>query len=257
MDGVYRAPAGHLTHAAAPERAEAIASGWGRPTVDMNVNLFALSGPDGLTLVDAGTGPFWGAELGLARVAMMEAGLRPEDVRRVLLTHAHGDHVLGLLAGEAAYFPEAEVLISQAELAFYTDEAIRASLDAAHRGPFATVEKLVAAYGERLKGFASGPVLPGVEAIPMPGHTMGHTGYLVGEGEERLLLWGDLVHAPALQLADPGICFNYDTDPMLGAQSRRAILKRAADEGWVVSGGHMDGFLRLEQGEGGLRLVSA
>ncbi len=257
MDGVYKAPAEHLTHAVAPERAEAIARGWGRPTVDMNVNLFALSGPDGLVLVDAGTGPFWGPEFGLARAAMIEAGFQPEDVGRVLLTHAHGDHALGLLVGEAAYFPEAEVLIPQDELAYYTDEAIKASLDSAHRGPFATVQKLMAAYGTRLRGFAPGPVLPHVEAISLPGHTMGHTGYLIGEGETKLLLWGDLLHSPALQLADPDICFIYDVDPALGTQSRRAMLERAAAQGWVVSGGHIDGFIRLEQAEGALRLISA
>lgn len=255
IDGIYAAPVEHLAHVTSEARREAAVRGWGRPTVDMDVNMFTLAGPDGLTLIDAGTGPFWGPGLGKARAAMAQAGLVPGDVRRVLLTHIHGDHALGLLDGEGRYFPDAEIFAPAGDLAFFTDPAIRDGVPAHRRGGFDVAARIIAAYGERVKPLEAGPVLPGVEAIALPGHTPGHTGYLIGEGAERLMLWGDLVHKPDLQFADPDLCFIYDADAAAGAVSRHGLLRRAAREGWVVSGGHISGFIRIGEEEGLFRAL--
>lgn len=245
VDGVYRAPIGHLAHAVSDAVRDAAVAAWSAPTIDMDVNLFALSGPDGITLVDAGTGPFWGPELGLGRAALAEAGIRPGDVRRVLLTHLHGDHALGLFDEAGPFFPQAEVFAPEPDLAFFTNTALKETVPAYRRGGFDIAVRLLATYSDRVTRIGEGPVLPEIEAIAMPGHTPGHFGYLIGEGTERLALWGDLVHAPALQLADPDFCFIYDADSATGAASRRTMLARAADEGWIVSGGHISGFMRV------------
>lgn len=257
VDGVYKAPVEHLAHVHSEARRDAAVAGWGRPTVDMDVNLFALAGPDGLTLVDAGTGPFWGPGLGHGRRAMADAGIDPAEVRRVLITHLHGDHALGLFEGAERFFPEAEVFVPTDDLAFFTDAAAKESVPAYRRGGFDITARLLDIYGDRVRRIGQGPVLPGVEAIAMPGHTPGHTGYLIGEGPERLVLWGDLFHTPELQLTDPDLCFIYDADAAEGARSRRAILARAAGEGWTASGGHVSGFVRVEKASGTFRFVPA
>ncbi|MCX8996683.1 MBL fold metallo-hydrolase [Rhizobiaceae bacterium BDR2-2] len=246
IDGVYKAPVAHLAHAQSDARRDAAVEAWGRPTVDMDVNFFALAGPDGLMLVDAGTGPFWGPGLGHGRTAMAQAGIAPADVRRVLLTHLHGDHALGLFEETEPFFPEAEIFVPAVDLAFFTDLAAKETVPAIRRGGFDIAARLLDLYGDRVTRIGEGPVLPEIEAIAMPGHTPGHSGYLVGTGPERLVLWGDLFHTPDLQLADPDICFIYDADAALGAHSRRAILRRAAREGWSASGGHVSGFVRVE-----------
>ena len=256
IDGIYRAPVDALTHARNTAVRDAALVDWPSSTVDMDVNFFVLGGPDGITLVDSGTGPFWGAEFGHGRAALTAAGINPGDVRRVLITHLHGDHALGLFDGEERYFPEAEIIVPKADLAFFTDLAIKESVPSYRRGGFDVARRLLAAYGDRVKETGEGPLLPGIEAIAMPGHTPGHCGYLIGEGNDRLVLWGDLIHAPAFQLADPDFCFIYDADIAEGAASRRRILARAAAEGWIASGGHVSGFVHVEEENAGFRFVS-
>lgn len=247
IDGVYQAPIEHLAHASSEAAREAAIAAWGGPTVDMDVNLFLLKGLDGVTLIDAGTGPFWGPQLGLGRAALAEAGVHPDDVVRVLITHLHGDHALGLFGDDGAYFPRAEIVVPKPDLDFFGDGALKETVPTYRRGGFDIAARLLATYGERVRAVTEGPVLPQIEAIAMPGHTPGHFGYLIGEGSEKLILWGDLVHAPALQLDDPDFCLIYDADAAMGAASRRSIFARAANESWVASGGHVSGFVRVER----------
>lgn len=247
VDGVYQAPIEHLSHATSQAARDAAVAAWGKPTVDMDVNLFVLKGPDGISLVDAGTGPFWGPQLGLGREALAAAGIQPADVVRVLLTHLHGDHALGLFGETGRYFPNADVHAPKPDLDFFGNAALKATVPAYRSGGFDIAARLLATYGDRVKPVEEGPVLRGIEAIAMPGHTPGHFGYLIGEGDGRLLLWGDLVHVPSLQLADPDVCFIYDADPAAGAASRRSIFTRASREHWVASGGHVSGFVQVER----------
>ncbi|MBB4006514.1 AidB family quorum-quenching N-acyl homoserine lactonase [Allorhizobium taibaishanense] len=257
IDGVYRAPIDHLHHASSPALRDGAVAASQVPTIDMDVNFFVLSGPDGITLVDAGTGPHWGPELGLGWAALETAGVGRSDVRRVLITHLHGDHALGLFGEAGRYFPEAEIIVPEADLAFFTDAALKETVPTYRRGGFEIAARLVETYGDRVRAMPEGPVADGIEMVSMPGHSPGHSGYLIGEGAEKLLLWGDLVHAPGLQLDDPDFCFIYDSDAAQGAASRRRIFVRASEEGWIASGGHVTGFVRMEKAGTRWRFVPA
>lgn len=257
IDGVYKAPKEHLHHATSEARRDAAIAACETPTIDMDVNLFALAGPDGVMLVDAGTGPFWGPELGLGRAALEAAGISRGDVKRVLVTHLHGDHALGLFGDDGRYFPEAEIVVPEADLAFFTRTELKETVPTYRRGGFDIAARLFDVYADRVTPVAEGPVLPGIKLVSMPGHTPGHSGYLVGEGNEKLILWGDLVHAPSLQLDDPDFCFIYDADAPSGAASRRRIFARTVQEGWVASGGHVSGFVRMEQAGSVWRFIEA
>ncbi|WP_449257154.1 AidB family quorum-quenching N-acyl homoserine lactonase [Bosea sp. (in: a-proteobacteria)] len=255
LDGIFEAPSEVIVHQAGPTaRAEAIAR-FGQPRISIAVNCFALRDAGGVTLVDAGTGPSWGAALGHAPQAMAEAGIRPEDVERILITHLHGDHALGLFDGERPRFPGAEIVVPQADLGYYGDEAKRAATPESKRGAFDIAASLRRLYAGRIRAAAPGPVLPGVALIPLPGHSFGHSGYLVGDGDRSLLLWGDALHLGALQAADPAIGMVYDLDADQAARSRRDILERAAAAGWTVSGGHITGFRQVRRQGDGYALV--
>ncbi|MFD1745748.1 MBL fold metallo-hydrolase [Rhizobium helianthi] len=247
IDGVYKAPKEHLHHAARLDKRDAAVAACDTPTIDMDVNFFVLSVPDGIMLVDAGTGPYWGPELGLGRAALKAAGISRSDVKRVLVTHLHGDHALGLFGDEGRYFPDAEIVVPEADLAFFTRTELKETVPANRRGGFDIAARLLEVYADRVTPVAEGPVLPGIELVSMPGHTPGHSGYLIGEANDKLVIWGDLVHAPSMQLDDPDFCFIYDADAALGAESRRRIFARAFEEGWVASGGHVSGFVRVER----------
>lgn len=256
-DGVFEASSDVFTHTAGAEARRGAIAAWGEPTFRIGVNCFALRGPDGLMLVDAGTGTSWGEAYGHARAALAAAGLSPDAVRRVLITHLHGDHALGLFDGEEPYFPEAEIWVSEADLAFFTDAGARAALPKARQGGFDIAERLLRLYRGRIRTLGAGEVLPGIELHALPGHTHGHSGYLIGGAGESLMLWGDALHLQGLQAADPEIGLAYDLDGATAARSRRAVLAQAAREGWLVSGGHVQGFGRVRAIGSGFEIVPA
>lgn len=255
-DGVFEAPLDVLIHAGGQASRDEAVTRWGKPKVSIVVNCFALKDADGITLVDAGTGPSWGEAMGHAPAAMAKAGIAPEQVARVLITHLHGDHALGLFDGERARFPNAEIIVPEADFGFFGDEANRAITPQNKQGGFAVAAAVKRHYPDRIRVAAAGAVLPGIALLPLPGHTVGHSGYLI-EGEESLMLWGDALHLSDLQASDPDIGFVYDFDAAGARASRRMILERAAREGWLVSGGHVEGFRRVVERGSGYELVPA
>lgn len=254
-DGLFEAPADVLIHTDGDvARQHAIAS-WGKPTLQVDVNCFLLRGPAGLLLIDAGTGTSWGPKYGHARSALHEAGIAPDEIQSVLLTHIHGDHALGLLDGDKPYFPYAEVFVPERDIVFFTDPAEREAVPEARRGGFKVAEQLQRVYGSRIRRIGAGEARPGIEAHPLPGHTPGHTGYLVRGDDNSLLIWGDTLHVGDLQPGDPKIGLAYDLDPEQAARTRRAALEDAAREGWIVAGGHITGFGRVQREPKGYKIV--
>ena len=204
----------------------------------------ALRTPDMVILVDAGIGPSWGETLGHAPEALRQAGHAPEQVSAVLLTHLHGDHALGVLDGDAAAYPHAEILVPAAELARFTDAVARDAASEDQREVFRIAERIVQAYPGRIRAILPGLVLPGIEAVPLPGHTRDHTGYFIEDGPASLLLIGDMLQVVTAPV-DPDAGLVFDEDPAQAAQTRREWLSRLAETGWRLSGGHLPGFVRV------------
>lgn len=254
-DGLFEAPADVLIHADGDVARQRAVENWGKPTLQVDVNCFALRSADGIVLVDAGTGPSWGPRYGHARSALREAGISPDEIRSVLLTHIHGDHALGLFDGDGPYFPHAEVFVPDNDFAFFTDVAARQATPAARRGGFTVAEQLQRVYGPRIRRIEEGEVLAGVEARSLPGHTPGHTGYLVHGDDDSLLLWGDALHLGDLQSNDPKIGLIYDLDAEMAVRSRQAVLEDAARGGWIVAGGHITGFGRVQGDADGYKIL--
>jgi glyoxylase-like metal-dependent hydrolase (beta-lactamase superfamily II) len=100
-------------------------------------------------------------------------------------------------------------------------------------------------------------VFPGVTAIPRPGHTPGHTTFIVSSGAAQLLIWGDTVHVPEVQTARPEACMDYDVDKDMAAASRRRVFDMVATDRLLVTGMHLHfpGFSHLVRSGSGYRLI--
>lgn len=247
VDGAFEADSAVLIHAGGEEQRAATRTRWGKPTISAPVNCFLLMAPDGPTLIDTGTGTLWGDAYGHARQALTDAGISPTDIRRVLLTHLHADHAAGLFDGDTRYFPNAEIWAPRADLAHFSDATIREATPEARRSAFGLTERLLRVYAGEIHAIDAGPVLPGIVAEALPGHTPGHMGYRISDPAGDLLLWGDTVHLHDLQPADPDIGLVFDVDPHRAVRSRHDALERAADNGWIVAGAHVPGFARIER----------
>jgi glyoxylase-like metal-dependent hydrolase (beta-lactamase superfamily II) len=255
--GLFEAPLDVLTHARGAEARQRVIDGWGKAGLQIDVNCFLLRDSESVMLVDAGIGSAWGPAYGQARSTLSAAGVRPEQVDRVLITHLHGDHVLGLFEGDAAFFPRAEILVPRTDLDYFTDASAREATPADQRGSFDLAANLQRIYGDRVRAIADGPVLDGIDALPLPGHTPGHTGFLLKGETGSLLIWGDAMHVADLQPADPEIGMVFDQNPEVATRTRRAVLEQAAEESWIVAGNHIRGFGRVERAADGFRIVEA
>lgn len=254
-DGIYRMPSDHIMHARGKAARQAAYDRWGKPELVFDVNCFALSGPDGLTLIDTGAGDMDGPDCGKAALALRDAGLRPEDVTNILITHLHTDHFGGLFDGEAVRYPNAIVRIPERDL---PDQAGDSDAEQAWSKKCAPrLERIRSAYAGRVGTFGSGTVLSGIDAFALPGHTPGHSGFLVHDDHRSLLIWGDVVHVEGLQLADPEVGMDYDFDAETAMHSRLKAMQTAAREGWYVAGSHVRGFHQITRLDGGFALTQA
>jgi glyoxylase-like metal-dependent hydrolase (beta-lactamase superfamily II) len=204
----------------------AAAGGVALDDLAVSVNAFLIETPDRLYLVDAGNGRIRGPGLGHLKTALAAAGHRPEDIDVVLMTHMHGDHCVGL------YDDAGRAVFDRAEMS-------RASgLNEIQRSQLEFARTAFAAYADRTSFAMPGrEVAPGIEMVALPGHTPGHVGYLVGAA--NVLIWGDIVHVPALQVPRPDWYFLFDADPEAAIATRVRILDRAAADALIVAGAHL------------------
>lgn len=219
----------------------------------IDVNAFLLRRDGEAILIDAGAGNAWGPAFGGVARALAALGLAPGDIRTILLTHPHPDHALGLLddGGTALRYPEAEVFCPALDIDHFGRPPAGGAEEPA---PRAAVRRVFGLLGGRLRPVTPGEFLPGIEAISLPGHTPGHTGFLLGG---LFLVWGDLVHVPDVQGPNPDLGLVFDEDPALARATRRQMLATAAEKQWRVAGMHLPdgGVARVETDGDGFRIV--
>jgi glyoxylase-like metal-dependent hydrolase (beta-lactamase superfamily II) len=191
-------------------------------------NTFLIKGKGKTVVIDTGFG-------GAIFDSMKKLGVEPAQVDAVLLTHMHGDHIGGMQRDGKPLFPNAKVYLAQEERDYWTTTHVNQGAVAA-----------LSAYGSRVETFRPGglgdkltELLPGISPAAAFGHTPGHTVYLLESTGKRLLIWGDLMHAQAIQFPLPDISVTYDTDPKAAAAVRKRILAWAAENQVPVAGMHL------------------
>lgn len=188
-------------------------------------------------LFDTGAGNNFGEFAGKLPVAMAAAGESPTSVTDILISHAHGDHVGGLVtrAGTLA-FPNATIHMSVPEWKCLSGM----SAEDAKMFGIGQVEVLVAAIRTKVVPFQPGAeVLPGVvKAVEIKGHTPGHSGYRIGSNPNSILVFGDAMHNYVVSVRKPSWKIAFDGDRQTGAASRVALVEQAAATGQRLYAAH-------------------
>lgn len=223
----------------------------------ISINAFALRWGGRTVLIDCGSQDIMGPTCGRLPDNLAAAGIAPEDVGTVLLTHVHPDHSNGLteVATGRRLFPNAEVVVHAEEVRHWFDDEAMARADERQKRRYfrAGRDQLGPYLAGHLRTFdRESEVLPGVTAVPCVGHTPGHSGYIVSSGGESMIVWGDTVHVPEIQIARPEATMSFDTYPEVAARSRLRTLERCIAEDLLIGGMHVHfpglAYLRRENG---------
>jgi glyoxylase-like metal-dependent hydrolase (beta-lactamase superfamily II) len=198
-----------------------------------------------LILVDAGAGTWWGGEaFGRLAGSLRGAGYAPEEVDIVLVTHLHSDHVGGLTTQDGKrVFPNADVYVAKAESDFWLSPEIAANAPKDAQPFFQSAQAIAAPYikaGKWHTFTGSEPIVDGMQLVPLPGHTPGHTGYEFSSKGQKVLFWGDIIHALRVQLQHPEVTAVFDIDPTAAAATRNQLLPKLAREDVLIAGPHMN-----------------
>jgi len=234
----------------------------GNPKMQTAVNAYLINTRNHLVLVDSGAGKLLGSTLGHVLQNMKAAGYEPEQVDTVILTHLHGDHIGGLNDADGQpLFPNARILVSRRESDFWLSQKTTDEDPSAAQTYFKMAHDCAAPYlanGQWNIFTEEGELVPGIRAVNAYGHTPGHTAFAVESEGEKLLIWGDLVHAHAVQFAKPGVSIEFDFDQKQAIQTRRSILKAVVMNKSLVAGAHLPfpgiGHVRAE-GQSGFSWV--
>jgi glyoxylase-like metal-dependent hydrolase (beta-lactamase superfamily II) len=211
-----------------------------------------------LILVDAGAGSWYGRGiLGRLEKNLRSGGYSPDEVDLVLITHLHSDHIGGLTTQDGTrVFPNAEVYVAKAESDFWLSPEIAAKAPKDVQPFFQSAQAIAAPYikaGKWHTFAGSEPIVDGMQIVPLPGHTPGHTGYEFSSKGQKILFWGDTMHAQRVQLQHPELTVVFDTDPAAAAATRNQLLLKLSREDVVIAGPHMQfpGLGRLHKERSG------
>ncbi len=184
---------------------------------------------DKLILFDTGMGTstMFGDATGKQQKSMKEAGIKAEDIDAVVFSHGHIDHIGGVVGQDGKnLFPNAQFYIAESDFNYWTDydkagPKLKDFVDHAKKNLTPVRDRLVFYKDDQ-------EFLPGVTALAAPGHTVGHTIFMISSGGKQFCYTADLTHHPILLMEKPLMEFSFDTDPKQAAQSRVKMLDMLA-----------------------------
>ena len=200
----------------------------------------AVKTGDKTLLIDAGTGGQLAPTAGKTMQNLKASGIDPTAIDIVLISHFHPDHIFGLMAKDTneKIFPDAEIIVPEAEYAFWTDPGLIEKLPEGRRGLAQRIQATLPNWKNVRQVGGDTEVAPGVRSVSAFGHTPGHTAYHVASGDDQLFVAADIANVPALFVANPTWQAVFDSDPQMATEARIDMFDRAIADNAVIAGYH-------------------
>jgi glyoxylase-like metal-dependent hydrolase (beta-lactamase superfamily II) len=193
--------------------------------VRMEQNILLLNTGDKLLMIDTGMLSMKAANAPSGRIleSLAEAGFDPKDIDAIILSHPHIDHAAGIMSadGQTRLFPNAQIYTTEADFKFWTNEQL---LGTPAEFSARTAMKNLLPNKDRLVMYKDGQeIFPGIQAIFTPGHTVGHSSFMITSAGKSLCYTGDVV-LHDIMLRNPKVAVTFDTDSQQGVATRIKTL---------------------------------
>ena len=255
----------YLRNASAQELAAALAAA-GLPTDKMKNTYSPIVLVTGgkRVLIDTGNGEAAlkqsNGERGTLNGNLAAAGIDRSAIDVVVISHFHADHVNGLLlADNSRAFPRAEIMVPEVEWKFWMDDGEMSRAPAGRMSElFANNRRVFGALGRNVTPYAwDKEVLPGVTAVGTPGHSIGHTSFVVSSGGKTVFVQSDVCNNVAVFAPYPDWHGFFDQDPPKAAATRKRVYDMLVADKLPVQGYHFPypALARIEKAGNGYRVV--
>jgi glyoxylase-like metal-dependent hydrolase (beta-lactamase superfamily II) len=208
-----------------------------------SVNTWLVNTGKHVVLVDTGASSHFGPTLGRLPKHLADAGVSPDQIDIIVITHMHPDHVPGLVdADKKVLFKNAVLHVGDEEYAFWTSDEVYSKVLDDVKGFFDLARMATKPYEDagKLQTYKDGAsIISGITAMAARGHTPGHSMVHLSSNGSDLLLWGDIVHNAVLQFPEPDRSIVYDADPAMAIASRKRVFDMVANDGLLFAGAHL------------------
>lgn len=214
---------------------------------------------DGARLVLIDTGPAGSlGQSGRLPTALASIGIRPEQISAIILTHAHQDHIGGLVAGGRQAYPQSEIYIDRREIAYWTDRSKRAAAPDYLQNSFSLSADLARLYPKLQAIDGERQISRGISIVDLAGHTPGHIGVRVEDAGQSLIMASDMLF-PVVHPSATDVFFLFEQDRAAAKAMRDKFYPRAAEEKALIAATHMPfpGLGRIVSDGGKLRWQTA
>jgi len=220
--------------------------------LDVPFTAFLVVSGNRKVLMDTGFSDNGGPTTGRLVSNLNAAGYKVEDIDTVILSHFHGDHIMGVRnkAGQLVY-PNAKIMVPSVEHAFWMDDSRMAAAPEAMKGAFQTVRRMLGGLTDsQMVKFESGSeVVPGIKSIAAYGHTPGHTLFMVESKGEKFAYVADITNVPQLFARNPDWAVQFDMNAEEARVARRKVFDMIVADKVMAGGFHFPfpAFGRVEK----------
>ena len=243
-DGIWKKPhdPAFIKNASVEETKAALAkAGLTTEFMPIPLTVSVLKIGDKYIMVDSGSGVGqWQANATNLPANMQAAGIDRNQISTILISHFHPDHVWGLMekGTNAPVFPNAELIVSGTEYKWWTEAGRVEKLPEGRKAAGKRISDVFPGWKNWKQVEDSAEVAPGVRLIAAPGHTPGHSAFLVTSGTQQLMVSNDTMYVPALLAPHPDWQGAYDQDGDTAVATRRKLVDRVIADKMMISGAH-------------------
>lgn len=209
--------------------------------VEPPCNVTLLRDGTNTVLFDVGAGPDFMPTAGKLSEAMDALGITADDVTHVVFTHAHPDHLWGVLDDfDEPLFANATHMMGKQEWEYWIDPETANTIGAGRESFAAGAIRRLQILQDRIVTFdPETEILTGINAVASYGHTPGHMSFELRQGNEACMIVGDAIGNHHLAFAQPLWASGADQDPELAGRTRADLLARLADRQMPMIGYHL------------------